>query len=61
MAMWKQQVVLPLVPPKLREFDPRDGWNSIEQWSDARFEWLLAHPDRDIDGADLVDVVFDLD
>lgn len=61
MAMWREQPVLPLVPPRLLDFDPRDGWSSLQEWSDARFEWLLAHPDRTIDGADLVDVVYELE
>jgi hypothetical protein len=60
MAMWREQPVLPLVPPRLRDFDPRD-WPSLQAWSDARFEWLLAHPDRTIDGFDVVDVIYELE
>jgi hypothetical protein len=46
--------------PKLVDFDPRD-WPSLEAWSDARFAWLLDHPDRTIDGIDAVDVVNELE
>jgi hypothetical protein len=60
MAEWRQRQVLPLVPPRLLDFDPR-VWSSLQAWSDARFEWLLAHPDRDIDGVDCVDVIFELE
>ena len=60
MAQWRQQQVLPLVPPRLLDFNPRD-WPSLEAWSDARFEWLLDHPNRTIDGLDVVDIVYELD
>jgi Phage integrase family len=53
MAQWRQQPVLPAVPPELLDFHPRDGWLSREEWSDARFQWLLEHPDRTIDGFDV--------
>jgi hypothetical protein len=60
MAMHRQQRVLPLVPPKLVTFNPRD-WPSPQAWSDARFEWLLEHLDRTIDGLDAVDVIYELE
>jgi hypothetical protein len=60
MAQWRQQPVLPLVPPKLLDFDPRE-WPSLQAWSDARFEWLLQHPDRTIDGTDVVSAIFELE
>jgi hypothetical protein len=60
MAQWRQQQVLPLVPPRLLDFNPRE-WPSLEAWSDARFAWLLEHPDRTIDGLDVVDVVYELE
>jgi hypothetical protein len=58
MAQWRQQPVLPLVPPKLLAFDPRE-WPSWQAWSDARFAWLLYHPDRDIDGVDVISAIFE--
>ena len=61
MAQWREQPVLPRVPLELRDFDPRDGWSSVEEWSDERFRWLLANPDRTIDGVDVVDVIYELD
>jgi hypothetical protein len=61
MAQWREQPVLPLVPAELRDFDPRDGWASLQAWSDARFEWLAAHRDRTIDGMDCVDIIYELD
>jgi hypothetical protein len=60
MAIWRPQQVLPLVPPELRDFDPR-RWPDPQAWSDARFEWLLERPDRDIDGMDIVQVLFEID
>ena len=60
MAMRRPQQVLPLVPPKLVDFDPRD-WPSLEAWSDAWFACLLDHPDRTIDGIDAVGVVYELE
>jgi hypothetical protein len=60
MAQWREQPVLPHIPPKLLDFDPRE-WPSLQSWSDARFAWLLAHPDRTLDGADIVDVVYELE
>jgi hypothetical protein len=61
MAQWRQQPVLPLVPPKLLDFDPRDGWLSLEEWSDARFQWLLENPTRTIDGYDCVSIIWELE
>jgi hypothetical protein len=58
MAQWRQQPVLPLVPPKLLDFDPRE-WPSWQAWSDARFQWLLEHPNRTIDGLDVVSAIFE--
>jgi hypothetical protein len=58
MAMHRERVILPLVPPKLRTFSPYD-WSSFEEWSKARFEWLLSHPDRTIDGMDPIDVLYE--
>jgi hypothetical protein len=58
MAMHRQRQVVPLVPPKLITFNPRD-WQSWQAWSDARFEWLLDHPDRTIDGLDVVGVIYE--
>jgi len=60
MAQWRQQQVLPLVPPRLLDFNPRE-WPSLQAWSDARFEWLLEHPNRTIDGLDVVEIVFELE
>jgi hypothetical protein len=60
MAQWRQQQVLPLVPPQLLDFKPRE-WPSLQAWSDARFEWLLEHPNRTIDGLDVVEIVFELE
>jgi hypothetical protein len=60
MAQWRQQQVLPLVPPELLDFDPR-LWSSLEGWHDARVRWLLEHPDRDIDGMDVVEIIYELD
>jgi hypothetical protein len=60
MAMHRQQQVLPLVPPKLIIFNPRE-WPSVQAWSDARFEWLRDHPERTIDGLDVVDVIYELE
>jgi hypothetical protein len=60
MAMHRQQQVLPLVPPRLLDFDPRE-WPSLQAWSDARFEWLLEHPERTIDGTDVVSVIYELE
>jgi hypothetical protein len=60
MAMRRPQQVLPLVPPLLLDYSPRD-WPSLQAWSDARFEWLLAHPERTIDGFDVVDVIYELE
>ena len=59
MAIWREQPVLPVVPPRLRDYDPRE-WPSVQAWSDARFAWLLEHPDRTIEGADIVSVIFEL-
>jgi hypothetical protein len=33
----------------------------LQAWSDARFEWLLAHPDGTIDRLDAVDVIYELE
>jgi hypothetical protein len=60
MAQWRQQVILPLVPPQLRDYDPNQ-WRSPREWSDARFAWLLQHPDRTIDGVDVVAAIFEVD
>jgi hypothetical protein len=60
MAQWRQQQVLPLVPPRLLDFNPRE-WPSLQAWSDARFEWLLEHPNRTIDGLDVVEIVFEFE
>jgi hypothetical protein len=60
MPMWRQQPVLPLVPPELQEFDPR-LWADPQAWSDARFAWLLERHDRDIDGMDIVEVIYEID
>jgi hypothetical protein len=60
MAMHRPQQALPLVPPRLVEFNPRDGWASPQEWSNARFDWLLAHPDRTIDGVDVVDLIYEI-
>jgi hypothetical protein len=58
--MWRQQQVLPLVPPELLDFDPR-LWADPRAWSDARFAWLLERPDREIDGMDIVEIIFEID
>jgi hypothetical protein len=60
MAMHRPQQVVPLIPPKLVTFDPRE-WPSLQAWSDARFKWLLAHPGRTIAGLDAVDVIYELE
>jgi hypothetical protein len=60
MAMWRQQPVLPLIPPRLRDYDPQE-WPSVQAWSDARFAWLLEHPERTIDGTDCVDAIYELE
>jgi hypothetical protein len=61
MAQWRQQPVLPAVPARLLDFDPRDGWSSLEEWSDERFRWLLQHPDRTIEGMDVIEIIYELD
>jgi hypothetical protein len=43
--------------PELLTFDPGD-WQSRQQWCDARFQWLLAHPWQTFDGSDVIDVIF---
>jgi hypothetical protein len=43
--------------PKLLTFNPED-WQSRQQWCDARFQWLLAHPWQTLDGSDVIDVIF---
>jgi hypothetical protein len=57
--MWRKPAELP-VPPELLDPDPR-LWPTLEVWSQARFEWLLQHPDRTIDGMDVVEIIYELD
>jgi hypothetical protein len=57
--MWRKPAELP-VPPELLDPDPR-LWPTLEDWSQARFEWLLQHPDRTIDGMDVVEIIYELD
>jgi hypothetical protein len=45
------------IPPELIEHDPR-RWSAYA-WSQARFEWLLARPGRKINGAGIIDVIFE--
>jgi hypothetical protein len=49
--------VVEFQPPKLLTFNPED-WQSRQQWQDARFQWLLAHPWQTLDGSDVIDVIF---
>ena len=49
--------VVEFQPPKLLTFNPED-WQSRQQWCDARFQWLLAHPWQTLDGYDVIDVIF---
>lgn len=62
MAMWRE--VVPHQPPRLLTFRPQDwlpatGHTAWQRWSDARFEYLLAHPGQHLNGADIIDVIFE--
>ena len=60
MAQWREKPVLPLVPPRLLDYNPNE-WPSLQAWSDARFQWLLEHPERTIDGYDVVSIIWELE
>ncbi len=62
--MRRRNVVIPLQPPKLLVFRESDGWPATgnaarQRWSDARFAYLLEHPRQKLDGADVIDVIFE--
>jgi hypothetical protein len=56
--------VIPLQPPKLLTFRPADwlpatGRTAWQQWSDARFAYLLKHKGQKLGNSNAVDVIFE--
>jgi hypothetical protein len=56
--------VIPLQPPKLLVFRESDWWPATgdaawQQWSDARYEYLLEHRGQKLGDSNAVDVIFE--
>jgi hypothetical protein len=65
MAMWRKPAEEQTLA-YLLEFDPADwvrsgylGVAAWQRWSDARFEWLLKHRGRTLNGKNAVSVIFE--
>jgi hypothetical protein len=65
MAMWRKPAEEQTLA-YLLEFDTADlvswrylGVSAWQRWSDARFEWLLKHRDRTLNGKNAVGVIFE--